>query len=369
MIELAQHIEALLLENDCVIVPGFGGFVAHYTSATQVKEDDTFFPPIRTIGFNPQLKLNDGMIVQSYMTAYDTNFSDATRIVEKEVAKLYFLLHEEGKVEFENIGEIRYTVYDTYEFVPYDHKITTPYLYGLDSFEIKELSTLSRSLKKTVELSIETKTKKAYEIRINRSFLHNAVAVIVAVILFFTFSIPIENTDIKKNNYAQLLPIELFAQIAEQSVTTTPIIVEKPIKNTTEKLLKRKPSEKPKCSQSITVKEVKVTHLAPKEATEQVEETKVKIEVNSPTNSPNTMEQKNDDGKFHIIIAGGISTKVAEALVIELKSKGFSGAKVLNNEGKIRVSISSYDTRNAATQQMLKLRENENYKNAWLLVQ
>ena len=28
MIELAQHIETLLLENDCVIVPGFGGFVA-----------------------------------------------------------------------------------------------------------------------------------------------------------------------------------------------------------------------------------------------------------------------------------------------------------------------------------------------------
>ena len=38
MIELAQHIEALLLENDCVIVPNFGGFVAHYAPATYVKE-------------------------------------------------------------------------------------------------------------------------------------------------------------------------------------------------------------------------------------------------------------------------------------------------------------------------------------------
>ena len=33
MIELAQHIEVLLLENDCVIVPGFGGFIAHYAPA------------------------------------------------------------------------------------------------------------------------------------------------------------------------------------------------------------------------------------------------------------------------------------------------------------------------------------------------
>ena len=40
MIELAQHIEALLLENDCVIVPNFGGFVAHYAPATYVKEEN-----------------------------------------------------------------------------------------------------------------------------------------------------------------------------------------------------------------------------------------------------------------------------------------------------------------------------------------
>ena len=46
MIELAQHIEALLLENDCVIVPGFGGFVAHYAPATQI----FFYPlPVRLV--------------------------------------------------------------------------------------------------------------------------------------------------------------------------------------------------------------------------------------------------------------------------------------------------------------------------------
>ena len=56
MIELAQHIEVLLLENDCVIVPGLGGFVAHYTPAMRVAEENVFLPPTRIIGFNPQLK-------------------------------------------------------------------------------------------------------------------------------------------------------------------------------------------------------------------------------------------------------------------------------------------------------------------------
>ena len=36
MIELARHIEILLLENDCVIIPDFGGFIAHYQPARKI---------------------------------------------------------------------------------------------------------------------------------------------------------------------------------------------------------------------------------------------------------------------------------------------------------------------------------------------
>ena len=53
MIELARHIEILLLENDCVIVPELGGFIAHYQPAYYAESDNIYFPPMRTIGFNP----------------------------------------------------------------------------------------------------------------------------------------------------------------------------------------------------------------------------------------------------------------------------------------------------------------------------
>ena len=200
MIELAQHIETLLLENDCVIVPGFGGFVAHYSPATRVKEENIFLPPTRTIGFNPQLKLNDGVLVQSYMSAYDTSFADASRIVEKEVNEFIGLLHEEGKAHLDNIGEIHYNIYGNYEFVPYDYKITTPSLYGLDSFEIHELATLQQKEKVLIPANL-TREKKTYEISINRAYLRNAVAMIAAVILFFAFSNRVENDEILHNVY------------------------------------------------------------------------------------------------------------------------------------------------------------------------
>ena len=344
MIELAQHIEVLLLENDCVIVPGFGGFVAHYAPATHVKEENLFLPPTRTIGFNPQLKLNDGVLVQSYMSAYDTSFADANRIVEKEVSEFIGLLHEEGKAHLENIGEIHYNIYGNYEFIPYDYKITTPSLYGLDSFEMHELSTLQQREKVLVPANLE-KEKKTYEISINRAFLRNAAAMIAAIVLFFAFSTPVENTDVQKNNYAQLLPGELFEQIEKQSVAVTPVYVKgnamqqvKKISATTStsstktSSTKKYTANKVKTSKPIAVREVKVTKHP-----------------------------------FHIIVAGGISLKDAEAIATQLKSKGFANAKALNMDGKVRVSINSFDNRNEATKQLLELRKNETYKNAWLL--
>ena len=85
MLELARHIERLVLRNNCVIVPGLGGFVTQYVPARYVEEENILLPPCRTVGFNPQLTLNDGLLVQSYMQTYDTSFPEAARIVEDEV--------------------------------------------------------------------------------------------------------------------------------------------------------------------------------------------------------------------------------------------------------------------------------------------
>ena len=359
MIELAQHIETLLLENDCVIVPGFGGFVAHYSPATRVKEENIFLPPTRTIGFDPQLKLNDGVLVQSYMSAYDTSFADASRIVEKEVNEFIGLLHEEGKAHLDNIGEIQSNIYGNYEFVPYDYKITTPSLYGLDSFEIHELSALQQKEKVLIPTYPE-KEKKTFEISINRAYLRNAAAMIAAIVLFFAFSTPVENTDVQKNNYAQLLPSELFEQIEKQSVAITPVYVKNDAAQQAKKFsassasnktssAKKHTTDKAKTSKPIAVREVKV----------------VKQETAAP--APAVKSQESANHPFHIIVAGGISLKDAEAIATQLKSKGFADAKALNTDDKVRVSISSFNNRDEATKQLLELRKNETYKNAWLL--
>lgn len=382
MIELAQHIEVLLLENDCVIVPGLGGFVAHYTPAMRVAEENVFLPPTRIIGFNPQLKMNDGLLVESYMAVYETDFSDATRIVEKEVAHIFTSLHEEGKVDLPNIGELRYSIHGTYDFVPYDHKITTPRLYGLDSFEMQELAELEKPyMEKTIRYSVPVvpeDKKRKFEFKFNHSYLSNAVAMIAAVALFFFLSTPIENTEVIEGNYAQLLPNELFEIIEKESIAINPVVVSRKIGTSKASVQKDTGQKARKKVVPVAVREVKVGHAdiqkvsvvsQPKQQTAEVSSsastaTKGKGQkTTAGTVAPSLVSAQ----KYHVIIASVGTEKDAEAMAKLLIEKGYPHAKAIIGDGKMRVSIESCGTETEAYQALNRVRRNETYKNAWVL--
>lgn len=382
MIELAQHIEVLLLENDCVIVPGLGGFVAHYTPAMRVAEENVFLPPTRIIGFNPQLKMNDGLLVQSYMAVYDTDFSDATRIVEKEVAHIFTALHEEGKVDLPNIGELRYSIHGTYDFAPYDHKITTPYLYGLDSFEMQELTELKKPyMEKTIRYSVPVvpeDKKQKFEFKLNRSYLSNAVAMIAVVALFFFLSTPIENTEVVEGNYAQLLPNELFEMIEKESLAINPIVVSRKADTPKASAQKNTGQKAKKKVVPVAVREVKVGQANAQNAPVVSQPKQQAAEVSSSTSVTTKSEvQKTTAGtvapslvsaqKYHVIIASVGTEKDAEAMAKQLIEKGYPHAKAIVGDGKMRVSIESCGTETEAYQALNRVRQNETYKNAWVL--
>lgn len=375
MIELAQHIEALLLENDCVIVPGLGGFVAHYASATRVKEENIFLPPTRIIGFNPQLKMNDGLLVQSYMSVYGTNFSDATKMVERKVDELIATLHEDGKVDLPNVGEVRYTIHNTFDFAPYDNKITTPYLYGLDAFEMQELSALEKpSTENVAAYSVPAaikKEKRTFSIKFNRAYLTNAAAVVAAIVLSFFFSTPIENTEVVEENYAKLLPDELFEKIEKQSLAITPIVVKQ---NTpTRKSANKQKGTQKKVVAPVAVREVKVgkTPAVSTEAQAKTETSKTVVTSETPKQNVQPVAAKQSVAtpkrSYHIIIASVGTEQDAEAMAAQLVAKGFSTAKAIVGDGKMRVSIESCGTEVEAYQALARIRQNEMYKNAWVL--
>ena len=171
MIELNRHIEILLLSNDCVIVPDLGGFMAHHVDARYDEQEHLFLPPLRTLGFNPQLKMNDSLLVQSYIEAYDISYPEAYRRIQSEVAELRQHLETEGMFELNGIGVLSINEEGNLLFEPCEAGILTPQLYGLSSFEMMPRQAKSLTISQKVP-----ELKDENTITIKMSWLRNIAA-------------------------------------------------------------------------------------------------------------------------------------------------------------------------------------------------
>ena len=151
MIKIDRHIEILLLNNDCVIVPGLGGFMAHHIPARYYVDSQSFTPPLRQLGFNSQLQINDSLLAQAYIETYDISYPEALRRIASEVEELKQTLQNEGSCELHGIGTLRQTINGRIEFEPCEAGLLTPSLYALNSLNFPFLETYTNTTKGTTE--------------------------------------------------------------------------------------------------------------------------------------------------------------------------------------------------------------------------
>lgn len=372
MIELARHIEILLLENDCVIIPDFGGFIAHYQPARYVKEENLYLPPVRTIGFNPQLTINDGLLVQSYMQAYHTDFPDATRMIEKEVIELKENLYKEGCTEIHGIGTLHYNIHNSCEFHPNEDGALSPALYGLSSFSINGLDKVVQTVAPIGEL-LPKPEKRKRTIRFHRQWIGNAVAVAAAVILFFFLSVPVENTYIDKGNYASLGTDGLFEAIRSQSLATTLVAApQQPRKNNEGKTVIRNNQNtlKPvavKVEKVAKAEETPAANLVlTSSSTEQpVKATPKPVATKAPVQKE--VAASNKGGKYCIIVSSLATAKDAQQTLKDYQQKGYAEATIVEGNGRYRLSLCSFVDKAAAYKKLNELKRSETFKNAWVL--
>ena len=389
MIELAKHIEKLLLDNDCVIVPELGGCIAHYQPARYEEGEGVFMPPYRSVGFNPQLMMNDGLLVQSYMQAHHTDYPDAVREIAQGVGALKDKLFQEGVVELSGVGSLYYTIRDTYEFHPELNGILTPSLYAVDSFLIKPLA-LEQVEEEIRPEFVEKKAPREFNMR----WLNNAVAVAVAVILFFVLSVPVENTYVEKGNYASLGTECLFDAIRSQSMATTlSAEAKEPQRNKThvtpvavkvEKVapaVVEAPKEEPKAAVVETKVEAKVetkveAKVAPKvevkkevkaEAKKEAKVEAVKAEKKVAPVAKPAVAPKTSKKNFHVIVASLPTLSDAERILKGYKQNGYSEATVVEGNGRFRIALYSFSDKASASKKQNELKQIDAFKDAWVL--
>ena len=357
MTDIERHIVALLLDNDCVIVPGFGGFMAHSIAASYREKDNIFIPPSRTIGFNPLLTMNDSLLAQAYANCYDISYPEALRRIEHDVEYLKRQIESEGGHTICGVGRIVMSEDGKYGFIPDISGLSTPNLYGFEPFEINVLKAEEADM-------CENKVCEKHEIIEEPAFSTNRI---------FTSGAPIitpvkheEAIERKRKEIAVHIPIGVIKHIAAACIILF--------------IMLAIPSKLGNASTSTFHKSSIDTSLfyeiMPKEITSgmpdslsMIPQVKVDFGVNNENqNQTSDIVRPSDKPYFSIVLASRITRKNAETYVERLHKKGLVDASVHTYNGITKVIYKSFKTHKEASDAMKALNSKGEFADCWITV-
>ena len=358
VIELDRHIEILLLHNDCVIVPNLGGFMAHHIEARYEEDEQAFLPPLRTLGFNPQLKINDSLLAQSYIEAYDISYPEAIQRIEDEVNELTQHLQNEGRYELNNIGILELNEDGNYVFTPCEAGILTPSLYGLNSFEMPLIKVATQPeveeapAAKVVEMKPEPKVESEVNsvlqqnlvdiseddtdvVRIKFSWIRNAVAVAAILLAVFFVAMPTGKTELMKSTINNLNNQLLLGMMTSQDTNTSAIdFKRKDVHNTD--------STKPEAIRDS-----------------------IKPEKPAEIVKPVALKPAAHEG-YCIVLASHVNKKNAEIFIDKLSERGYKGAEIYVHNNVTRIVYGQFANEADAYKQLQKITKEDDLAESWV---
>ncbi|MGN1353841.1 MAG: SPOR domain-containing protein [Alloprevotella sp.] len=343
MIELSRHIEALLLTHDLVIVPGLGGFVARRAPARYVADESLFLPPLRTIGFNPALTFNDGLLVQSYMAVYESTYPDTLRMIEEAVDELKNKVLAGEEVLLHGIGTLSASLDGPLRFSPCEAGAVSPSLYGLGSFVAETIGGTTHRQHRRRQVARRRLRTAA---RRTRQAWHAAsgyvTAAVVALLFYFAWAQPLA-TD----------------QAGGQSLgaAINPTGLPAPHNNINEKIAK------PAVAASKTKAEA--PQLLPVEASKEAAKPAEKPSEHKANPASSKTEAQ---GRYTLVLVSQVPMSKAEAYAAEMREEGLTEANAFAKGKMVRVIYGRYADEAEARSQLNQLkRHSERFADAWVL--
>lgn len=133
---LSKMVKELILDNDRVVLPGLGSFVAEIVPATFSDKGYTINPPYRKLYFRS--KPDEGSeLVSFYAKSNSVSGEIAEKIIFDFVAELKVILFHKKTVVFPGLGRLRATKENNVFFVADEELDIYPEGFGLEPISLK----------------------------------------------------------------------------------------------------------------------------------------------------------------------------------------------------------------------------------------
>lgn len=152
---LEKIISQLIFKHACVIVPNLGGFISQRVSATWDQNTGKMLPPSKSVLFNKQLLVGDGLLVGTYANALSISYEEASVKIEQQVVSWKQDLLMGNRVAIDTIGFL-YT--DQLGSVRFEQDKFVNLLlssYGLPNLSVPSIQQIEKPVEEVVA---ETKT-------------------------------------------------------------------------------------------------------------------------------------------------------------------------------------------------------------------
>ncbi len=219
MNNLFRHIEFLLLRHNCVILPGFGAFLASDVPASVDSESGMILPPARMYMFNQAVSLDDGLLANSYCRKYGFSFDEARQVIIRASEQLKETLRENGSLRFGSIGSFSLGDEGNLSFQPSRTHLERASMLGYQPVNIsaaeaevpEATAPVTSSEEATPEASAHDNTY--YHVRISKTFskVAAAIAIIMSVVLSVFLS-PVQNSTHEQR--ASVVPVGTLVKSA-----------------------------------------------------------------------------------------------------------------------------------------------------------
>jgi hypothetical protein len=325
MKNISNCIAYLLSEHDCVIIPGFGGFVVHYETAGYSMPDGIFTSPIYTLGFNPELNHNDGLLVNTLMRIEKTDYKTTQTKVQQYAKNIQSLLNIAGEFILPEIGKLTVSTTGQTEFIPLRSTIANAPMYGFSNFCLAPLSELE-----PVQTDSNEKNDNVIQISISKKFLKTIACAAAVTLLFLMVSTPIDNT----------IPAQ-YAGIISLPDTSSPA-----------------PSPKTQ-KQTPTNNAEQITATTNTLLPETLPETAI-----TKTSVPDSPPSKT----YYIIVGSSPRQQLSAGMLPVIQKELTKQAAILAKDGLFRIYIAQFTDKQEAETCLANFRtQHPKYKTAWLL--
>jgi len=345
---LGLYISELLVEHDCVIVPGFGGFVARPASAHFAKAGNILLPPGKSLVFNKNLSNSDGLLANYLMQKLSISYREANSLLENWALNSKNQLEINKRLELEKTGVLYFSPDNILLFEPAQNSTHEVSSFGLSA--VKAVKLVKEEIKSEKEF-----TYRQAEAKVNtgnKALMR--ISVVVSFFLLFSFLLLLT---------AKQLPIS--HAIASLNPFATKEVAYVPLSYNFKKLFSSKsPKMLDEVKKGTTLKFADNSSKVFVVTSDSAETDKTK--VIRPVSFKST-SNLNYSGPFQIVVGCFAVEKNAHKLIGQLqKDSVAAGISGRNPNGLYVVSVAGFTTESLARAklQQVKLK----FPSAWILV-